>query len=322
MPFTTRKPSGVLTGHQGPSLPFLLLLLLTNSPLGAVHTLTYSSGSGTYLLSGGADRKINLWNPSTLTNIATYTGQGYEILSLACSHDNTLFASCGGDKLVFLWDVATATTLRRFEGHWGHRINSVAWNFDSSVLASGGYDATVRLWDVKAANSRKPIQVLQDAKDAVSDVVVYGHELVAASHDGRVRAYDLRMGRCFVDVVAPDHPVTCVRVSRDGRAMLVVSLDATVRLLDRDSGGLLMSYKGHTNKELRIRAAFAQAEEFVVAGSEDGAVCVWDLLTGKVVDRLGAHAGKAVTCVEFCPQQGKRQMVTAGADGGIVVWGE
>ncbi|KAA8900731.1 WD40-repeat-containing domain protein [Sphaerosporella brunnea] len=300
MPFTTRKPTSILTGHVGP-----------------IHALTYSSGAGSYLLTGGTDRKIHLWNPSTSTKISSYSGHGYSVLSLACSHDNTVFASSGGDKLVFLWDVSTGTTVRRFEGHWG-QINAVAFNADSSVLVSGSYDATVRFWDLKS-QAKKPVQTLEDAKDAVSDVVLYGHEVLAASVDGRVRAYDLRMGRCFVDVVSPA-PLTCVRVSRDGRAMLVSALDGTVRLLDRDNGGLLKAYKGHKNSELRVRCAFAQAEEFVVSGSEDGEVWVWDLLEGRLVDRLKAHAGKAVTCVEFSPV--KKQMVTAGADGTAVVWGE
>jgi mitogen-activated protein kinase organizer 1 len=241
------------------------------------------------------------------------------VLSLACSHDNTQFASAGGDKLVFLWDVSTATTVRRFEGHWG-RVNAVAFGADSGVLVSGSYDATVRLWDTRS-HARAPVQTLDHARDAVSDVVIHGHEVVAASVDGRVRSYDLRLGRCFVDVISPA-AVTCVRVSRDGRAMLVAALDGTVRLMDRDNGGLLKSYRGHKNSELRVRSTFAQEEEYVVCGSEDGVVWVWDLVEGTAVERVRAHQGKAVSCVEFCPAQGKKQMLTAGADGNVVVWGE
>lgn len=241
------------------------------------------------------------------------------MLSLACSHDNALFASCGGDKLVFLWDVGTAQTIRRFEGHWG-RINCVDFNADASVLVSGSYDATVKFWDIKS-QARKPIQSLEEAGDSVSDVVVHGHEVVTGSVDGRVRAYDLRMGRCFVDVVAPA-PVTSVRVGRDGCAMLVGSLDGVVRLMDRSNGGLLQSYRGHKNTEMRVRSGFAEQEAYVVSGSEDGELWVWDLLDGKCKERLKCHGGKVVSCVEYCPAQGRKQMLTGGADGTVVVWGE
>jgi len=285
-----------------------------------VHCVTYSALTATYCLSGGSDRKIHLWNPSTSTKIQTYAGHGYEVLSLSCSPDNSLFASSGGDKLVFLWDVATASTLRRLEGHWA-RVNAVTFAAaDGSMLVSGSYDASVKLWDIRARD-RKPVQSLDDAKDAVTDVVACGAEVVAASVDGRVRAYDIRMARCVEDVVSPA-AVTSVRVSRDGKAMLVAALDGAVRLMDRANGALLKRYTGHRNDSLRVRCAFAQDEEFVVCGSESGELFVWDLVEGKIVERLSCHAGKVVSSVEWAPGTGRRQMITGGADGTVVVWGE
>ena len=71
---------------------------------------------------------------------------------------------------------------------------------DGSVVVSGSFDATVRLWDCKSG-STKPIQVLEEARDAVSGVHVVGWEVVTGCVDGRVRVYDLRMGLVFTDVV-------------------------------------------------------------------------------------------------------------------------
>ena len=68
------------------------------------------------------------------------------------------------------------------------------------MVVSGSFDATVRLWDCKS-QSVKPIQVLEEAGDAVSSLHVVGHEVVTGSVDGRVRVYDLRMGMVFVDVI-------------------------------------------------------------------------------------------------------------------------
>ena len=67
-------------------------------------------------------------------------------------------------------------------------------------MGLGSFDATVRLWDCKS-HSTKPIQVLEEAKDSVSSVIVDGHEIATGSVDGRVRLYDLRMGQVYVDVI-------------------------------------------------------------------------------------------------------------------------
>jgi len=123
---------------------------------------------------------------------------------VAVAADNSRFVSGGGDKTVFLWDVATARTLRRLggaTGGHGARIESVKFGGDGdAVIVSGSYDASVRLWDTKAQGAR-PLMVFGEGRDSISDVAVAGFEVGAASVDGRVRWYDLRMGLCVVDVV-------------------------------------------------------------------------------------------------------------------------
>ena len=150
-------------------------------------------------LSGGQDRKIHLWNPSTNALIQTYEAHGYEVLDISVSHDNARFASVGGDRQAFLWDVATATTLRRFSGHYA-RINCCGFNFDASVLVTGSFDATVRLWDCKSA-STKPIMQWDEARDSVSALYVGDGEVCTGCVDGKVRRYDLRMGQINTDVI-------------------------------------------------------------------------------------------------------------------------
>jgi mitogen-activated protein kinase organizer 1 len=63
---------------------------------------------------------------------------------------------------------------------------------------AGSYDASVRIWDCRS-NSRDPVQILQDASDSVSSVQFSTYELLAASVDGCVRVYDIRMGRLDQD---------------------------------------------------------------------------------------------------------------------------
>ncbi|KAL2878116.1 hypothetical protein SGCOL_006646 [Colletotrichum sp. CLE4] len=279
---------------------------------------------GTYILTGSADRNIRLYNPashdqlqrySSAINsnrppgtakaavpegrlIQTYAAHGYEVLDLSVSSDNERFASVGGDRAVFLWDVATAKTIRRFGGNaHGHtaRVNCVSFAGDGdSLVISGGFDTSARVWDAKS-NSAKPVQVLDEAKDAITALAVRDAEVIAGSVDGRVRSYDVRMGRCVTDVIGAS--VTSLKLTRDGKAMLVGSLDSKIRLMDRESGTCLKTYAddGWRNEELRVQAVLGSKEKYVIAGDEltagtgpaglhgDGKIWAWDLLTGKLV---------------------------------------
>lgn len=157
---------------------------------------------------------------------------------------------------------------------------------------SGGFDTTTRIWDTKSG-SLKPIQVLDEARDAVTAVVVRGPEVITGSVDGRVRSYDVRMGRCTTDVLGAS--VTSLSLAKDGRSVLVGSLDSKLRLMDRENGACLRAYSDTLwkNTELRIQSLLGQREKYVMAGDEmageattDGRIWAWDLLSGKVVAKV------------------------------------
>ncbi|ROW08897.1 hypothetical protein VMCG_02865 [Cytospora schulzeri] len=333
--------------QQGRSVPQLPLPRLYEDMPRPIHALAYSASPGTYILTGSADRTIRLYNPSPSTSIhpansyitkqqqqqqqrtadslpegrliQSYQAHSHEVLSLAVSADNARFASSGGDRTVFLWDVATAQTVRRFnhhtEGHVG-RVNCVAMGgADDSLVVSGGFDTTVRVWDARAGGTGfgRPVQVLDGATDAVSAVAVRGAGIVAGSVDGRVRGYDVRMGRVTVDVIGASVGSLCL--TGDGRAVLVGSLDSRVRLMDRESGSCLRAYgggggaaddedsMGWANTDLRVQSVLGGKERYVVAGdemtgtaaaaadgghvaSEGGRLWAWDLMTGKLAARV------------------------------------
>ncbi|PHH79012.1 hypothetical protein CDD80_5865 [Ophiocordyceps camponoti-rufipedis] len=265
--------------------------------------------NGTYVLTGSADRSVRLYNPladdsGTGRLIQTYAAHGYEVLSIDVAADNERFVSAGGDRAVFLWDVSTATTTRRFTGH-SARVNSVCFAGEGdSLVASAGFDTTVRFWDTRS-RSFKPVQVLSEARDAVSCLAVRGPEVVAGSVDGRVRGYDVRMGRCTTDVLAAC--VTSVSLTRDGRAMLVGSLDSRLRMMDRDNGACLRTYAHPEwrNEELRLQSLMGGREKYVLVGDDMtgqsssestsghglGRIWAWDLLSGRLVAKVDVPWG-------------------------------
>lgn len=67
---------------KGPTaLPRILHTTLSNHK-GAVHVARYAKGSAKYVLTGGQDRTVRLWNPATGAEIKKYAAHGYEVLSI------------------------------------------------------------------------------------------------------------------------------------------------------------------------------------------------------------------------------------------------
>ncbi|KAJ1984399.1 WD repeat-containing protein 83 [Dimargaris verticillata] len=212
-----QRPQHTLTAHRG-----------------AVNACTFTT-TGSYLLTGGQDRTIQLWNIATGDNVSVFHGHGWAVHDIAVAPTDTRFASGGGDRGVFLWDVVTCRVLRKWTGHT-QRTNTVQFNAQGTVLASGSFDTTVQLWDCRSSAAR-PIQVLDDAKDSVTCIDINDHEVMAASVDGSCRIYDLRTGTLLTDYVGS--PLSSCAFSKDNQCILLSVLDSTLRLVDRSNGSLL-----------------------------------------------------------------------------------
>ncbi|KAF9918987.1 WD repeat-containing protein 83 [Lobosporangium transversale] len=277
-----------------------------------INACQYNS-TGEYILTGGVDRTVRLWNPDTRFCIKSYEAHGWEVLDLAISPENGKFASCGGDKTVFLWDVMSGMTIRRFTGHT-QRVNTVDFNDEGTVLVSGSYDATIRLWDCRS-NLRAPIQILEEPKDSVTSIELKGSDLLAGCVDGSIRIYDIRKGSLITDQIF--EPITSVAFSSDGNCVLASSLDDTVRLMDRDNGTLLNAYKGHKNNQYKIRSCLDNSDAHVISGSEDGKIFIWDLMEGAIIHEIDAHS-KIVSAIAYHPTQDR--MCSASVDGSIKTW--
>lgn len=311
------QPLSEMSPSRGPPVLPRKLHTTLATHRGPVHVVRYAKGSAKYILSGGQDRIVRLWNPDLGTEIKAFEAHGYEVLSISVSHDNAKFASSGGDRSVFVWDVAAGLTSRRLAGHTG-KVFTVEFNVDATVLASGSYDATVRLWDLRS-QSRAPIQILEEAKDAVQTLHVDGTTVISGSVDGYVRTYDLRKGELRADFIG--QPVTSVIPSADGTTFLVATLDSHVRLFDVGTGKLLNTFTGHSHTSYRCRACFGHAEASVVCGDEDGRVWAWDLVDATALQPNPPPKvhNKVITWTEHHPTQ-PDEMVTASADGTVKVW--
>ena len=184
--------------------------------------------------------------------------------------------------------------------------------------------------------------VLDDAKDGISAIVCSDAEILTGSTDGRVRCYDVRMGKLVVDV--QPGPVTSLSLGGDRRTLLVSCLDGKIRLLDRENGSCLRTFPpekgfeaesgkvGYRNESLRLQSCLAVNDGLVLNGSEaDGCVRAWDVVSGKEVSCVevskndtGAK-GKVVSVVKWregSDVDGRKGLWAAGgADSMVRIYG-
>ena len=167
--------------------------------------------------------------------------------------------------------------------------------------------------DLKS-RSYEPIQILDDAKDSITSIDVSTDEIVVGSVDGRVRLYDLRLGKLHEDYLK--HPITSVRFSNDYQSVLISTTDSIIRLMDKTTGQLLNDYTGHTHAKLQLQSASWFDDSAVISSCERSRVVVWDLIGGQI---------KSTTnCTSFvqtlATHPSRYHLLTGMLNGNIDVW--
>lgn len=171
----------------------------------------------------------------------------------------------------------------------------------------------MRIWDARSSK-RNSVQVLADAKDSISSVVMGSTVIISGSIDGNVRWYDARTGQVFQDCVVA--PVTNVVFNLDHSALLVNTLKSELYLLDRDSGCILIKYAGMENEKFKISSALSHDNSRVYSGSEDKKLYCWQLTEEK--EEFSVNADSVVNCVDCHPT--KDQFLAADDKGQLRIF--
>ncbi len=296
------------------------------------------NSTGTHFISGGDDKNVHIWkfvsvgsnilkkygngsnafndnNFEETTHLHTFKGHGYPVQTVDITKDNKTIASSGGDRDIFISDVGKGKQVKRLKFHKA-AISSVSFNPLDTVLIAGSYDRTVSLWDMRENNNRGPIQVLEDATDAVLSVNgKHDSQIFVASVDGILRTYDIRNGQKFEDNF--EGILSHIGISQDKECLIVSTLNDTINVIQRKNGDVMAKYTGHTNSKYKSECCFSKNDKNVVGTSEDGSVYVWDLVSSKLLNSTKCHQN-VISSIHRHPTL--NTYLTASYDGCLSAW--
>ncbi|HET6992887.1 MAG TPA: WD40 repeat domain-containing protein [Bacteroidia bacterium] len=116
----------------------------------STNTVCWHPG-GDYLLSGGRDAHLNVWDPKTnFIPIMKIPAHNFAIYHIAFSPDKKMFATASRDKSMKIWNAENFDLLLRCgkDGQNGHKnsVNRLIWN--ENGLISGSDDQSMIVWEV------------------------------------------------------------------------------------------------------------------------------------------------------------------------------
>eukprot|EP00873_Tetraselmis_striata_P023932 jgi/Tetstr1/444196/TSEL_032090.t1 len=260
---------GRLVGHEGPVL-----------------SVAYCAAEGPLrLVSGGADKKVRLWQPELLESgssseeccQAVLSGHADAVNAVHYSPDGNMVASGSEDTTIRVWDAHHGKTVRKLDHHT-EAVRTVAWRPHGHRLASGGDDRTVRIFNLDEEEEEKvqmcnlrghrsPVLCVSWRRD--------GWRLASGSADREIRVWDPYQKVVVVKLAEHASHVTALAWPPHGRYLASGSSDRSVRNWDADPKAFaveLMNLTGHTD-DVNGLAWSADAKILVTVG--DSTIRLW-----------------------------------------------
>jgi len=264
----------------------------------AVYALAISPDQK-LLASGGADKKIIIWEISTGKQIYSLTEHTQTILSLSFNREGTLLASGGADGVVKIWDVRRGVKLEDLSLQ-PKGVASVAFSPDGKYLAVAGTEKVINIWEIA---TREECSTLAGYKGALEKIVFSpdGKLLISFGRDHSLVAWDwASRKRLQSKTYEPPMSSGSLAVSPNGDFVAAASFSANVLIWDltRDETESIPfpadAQQEESNKISDL--VFASNQELIC--TVNGKIVSWNFRTRevkKIDDR--PHSGDSVLSV-------------------------
>ncbi|KAJ2522274.1 ubiquitin-binding SDF ubiquitin ligase complex subunit met30 [Coemansia sp. RSA 1939] len=255
-----------------------------------------------FIITGSYDSKVRVWEADSLGLVSELTGHTMPVRVV--EFDDCKLFSGSLDGTVRIWNYREGTcirTLRVFEDG-----GVISLHQQHGTLVVGGENGTIRVFNIAKMTSF----TLTGHTDWVNTVRLYGENtLFSCSDDMLVKRWDLDQRRCVRTYAGHSHHVQSLQLSSRMPAVAGRGRDLQRgrRPLQRTSLGGISG--GVTS------SCETPARPFMITGSLDSTMRVWDIDTGECLDTIFGHV-EGIWSMTF----DALRIVSGSNDGTLKVW--
>ncbi|XP_058803027.1 katanin p80 WD40 repeat-containing subunit B1 isoform X2 [Phymastichus coffea] len=231
-----------------------------------VNCLSLGHKSGRVLVTGGDDKKVNLWAVGKQNCIMSLSGHTTPIECVRFGQTEDLVCAGSQTGALKIWDLEHAKLARTLTGHKSG-IRCMDFHPYGELLASGSLDTAIKLWDIR----RKGCIFTYKGHDRTVNSLKFspdGQWIASAGEEGMVKLWDLRAGRQLREFTDHKGPATCVEFHPHEFLLASGSADRIVHFWDLESFQLVSSTEHNSGSPVRC-IFFSHGGECLFAGCQD-----------------------------------------------------
>jgi WD40 repeat protein len=282
---------------------------------------------GRYLLAAAGPHGVEFTEPTDsgyelrrpLAGSSGYQGTN-AICALPMPSGRHLLAT-GSHRTVRLWRVLTSNAISsESRGHFGavRGLVCVTRPGGRQLLVSCGDDASLRLWDAETAAGVGIAHRFEEWDGMTGLFALSSDRLVSVSMDGDCTLWNLKTMKQRDMLTAKENGATILAHGL-GKRFLRVTDEGFVATHSASSGKRVRAFSsGVDDVTSSCVIELDGGHTGVVLGGQDGAVEIWNVVTGKRVGKpLRGHHGAVLGVCAFT-SRGRRMLVSMDVDGGLL----
>ncbi|XP_063298437.1 autophagy-related protein 16-1 isoform X5 [Pelobates fuscus] len=284
---------------------------------GEVNAVKFSPGSR-LLATGGMDRRVRLWEVigDKCETKGSLTGSNAGITSIEFDSAGSYLLAASNDFASRIWTVDDFRLRHTLTGHSG-KVLSAKFLLDNARIVSGSHDRTLKLWDLRSKVCIKTVF----AGSSCNDIVCTEQCVMSGHFDKKVRFWDIRT-ETVVRELELQGRITALDLNPDRTELLSCSRDDFIKIIDLRACAVRQTFSAQGFKcgSDWTRAIFSSDGAYVTAGSAEGTLYFWNVITGKVEKMLSKQHSSSINAVAWSPSGTYVVSVDKGGRG--VLWSD
>ncbi|XP_038939845.1 autophagy-related protein 16-1 isoform X3 [Rattus norvegicus] len=265
---------------------------------GEVNAVQFSPGSR-LLATGGMDRRVKLWEAfgDKCEFKGSLSGSNAGITSIEFDSAGAYLLAASNDFASRIWTVDDYRLRHTLTGHSG-KVLSAKFLLDNARIVSGSHDRTLKLWDLRSKVCIKTVF----AGSSCNDIVCTEQCVMSGHFDKKIRFWDIR-SESVVREMELLGKITALDLNPERTELLSCSRDDLLKIIDLRTNAIKQSFSapGFKCGSDWTRVVFSPDGSYVAAGSADGSLYVWSVLTGKVEKVLSKQHSSSINAVAWAP---------------------
>ncbi|KAL1124140.1 hypothetical protein AAG570_001910 [Ranatra chinensis] len=204
-----------------------------------VNCLALGHKSGHVLVTGGDDKKINLWAVGNSNCIMSLPGHTTPVHCVRFSHTENHVCAGSAAGALKIWDLEAAKMMRALTGH-SKSVRAIEFHPYCDIITTGSVDTSIKLWDLR----RKGCIFMYEGHTMAVNSLKFspdGQWIASAGQEGAVKLWDLRSRAILKEFTEHTGPATSVEFHPHEFLLASAAQDNSVKFWDLEHFNLVSS---------------------------------------------------------------------------------